>query len=99
MEKPNEIASKLLDDWDMKHFGRAPIANGSFQYNTRVDLVSMITQALREAEDRGIERAADFLLNLAKQGRDNPEANQNTLTVYVFASAMVRAQTAKDSKV
>lgn len=60
MEKPNEIASKLLDDWDIKHFGRCPIANGSFQYNTRVDLVSMIAQALREAEARGMEKAAQI---------------------------------------
>lgn len=41
-------AREILDAWDLKHWGRKPIADNSFQYRSREDLIQMINDFLRD---------------------------------------------------
>lgn len=63
---PAELARETLDAWDLKHWGRKPIADTSFQYLSREDLIVSVAAALRtygdarasEARETALEEAA-----------------------------------------
>jgi hypothetical protein len=63
-------AREIVDSWDVKHWGRKPIADSSFQYKTREDLIAMFDTELtaQAAEIRGLREAFQKLRDTIEFG-------------------------------
>lgn len=55
-KKPRKsIGRNIVDEWDLKHFKRVPVANSSFQYEIREDLIKMIDSEIEQLQKQNEE--------------------------------------------
>lgn len=73
---------EILDAWDLKHFGRTPVADSSKQYQSREDLVAMIDEALSAAVPRS-ERASETVAASTENGSSDYPFPEYSLSVEV----------------